>query len=552
MAARPLVEATKPPSSWPGIAVRRTASLPLAYARPSTSYFHGRQDVDARHKAGHDEDDGYVLAFGSLHRRVHPAAQEVADILALARPLHHEYREQVLLRIDPEEGAGHAAPEKLADRARERRDARVRAHGEAEAEPVPGREQRTLDLHGGIEVIGGHQFQRLAADDPDAAKHAAIEQHLREARVIHGGRHQAAAAGFHGRLLQHVEELHLVAGPGIVGKGLCEPTGIVLAGEEGRLGHLQRREDTFGQEGAERLAADDLDDAAEDVGGTAVVPFRAGLADQWQLRDHDRMLGIGDLAAAQLRFLVELLHHAVAGVVVGDAGGMAQQVLHRHRASYVDELEPAVGLDADLLPGEFRDEFRHGVTEQQMAFLDQRHDRDRDDRLCHREDPEDGVVGHWPSIRRALFADGVEPADLAPARNQYSRARKGPLVDFALEAIGQFLQSGRRQADRLRLGVRKWRGLRAGGLPGGNLCVHVSLPMALKGPLEVWRRRRGLNSAFRRFGLAKWAWPMLETARIARCFDPARSVAQLVEHRSPKPGVAGSSPATPASKALSS
>jgi len=35
------------------IAVRRTASLPLAYARPSTSFV--RQDVDARHKAGHDE-----------------------------------------------------------------------------------------------------------------------------------------------------------------------------------------------------------------------------------------------------------------------------------------------------------------------------------------------------------------------------------------------------------------------------------------------------------------------------------------------------------------
>src|SRR5260221_371369 len=30
-------------SSWPGIAVRRTASLPLAYARPSTSFFCNRQ-----------------------------------------------------------------------------------------------------------------------------------------------------------------------------------------------------------------------------------------------------------------------------------------------------------------------------------------------------------------------------------------------------------------------------------------------------------------------------------------------------------------------------
>jgi hypothetical protein len=36
-----------------GQAVRRTASLPLADARPSTSFL--LQDVDARHKAGHDE-----------------------------------------------------------------------------------------------------------------------------------------------------------------------------------------------------------------------------------------------------------------------------------------------------------------------------------------------------------------------------------------------------------------------------------------------------------------------------------------------------------------
>ncbi len=41
---------------------------------------------------------------------------------------------------------------------------------------------------------------------------------------------------------------------------------------------------------------------------------------------------------------------------------------------------------------------------------------------------------------------------------------------------------------------------------------------------------------------------MLETARIGGDAGPYRSVAQLVEHRSPKPGVAGSSPATPASE----
>jgi hypothetical protein len=43
--------------SWPGIAVRRTASLPLAYVPAIHVLFDAatKKDVDARHKAGHDE-----------------------------------------------------------------------------------------------------------------------------------------------------------------------------------------------------------------------------------------------------------------------------------------------------------------------------------------------------------------------------------------------------------------------------------------------------------------------------------------------------------------
>ena len=45
-------------SSWPGIAVRRTASLCSPMSRPSTSFLNERtEDVDARHKAGHDESE---------------------------------------------------------------------------------------------------------------------------------------------------------------------------------------------------------------------------------------------------------------------------------------------------------------------------------------------------------------------------------------------------------------------------------------------------------------------------------------------------------------
>src|SRR5215213_4587720 len=45
-----------PSASWPGIAVRRTASPCSPMSRPSTPSVHIiAQGVDARHKAGHDE-----------------------------------------------------------------------------------------------------------------------------------------------------------------------------------------------------------------------------------------------------------------------------------------------------------------------------------------------------------------------------------------------------------------------------------------------------------------------------------------------------------------
>ncbi len=53
-------------SSWPGIAVRRTASLCSPMSRPSMSFLNERiEDVDARHKAGHDESEASV-AYDSV------------------------------------------------------------------------------------------------------------------------------------------------------------------------------------------------------------------------------------------------------------------------------------------------------------------------------------------------------------------------------------------------------------------------------------------------------------------------------------------------------
>ena len=180
--------------------------------------------------------------------------------------------------------------------------------------------------------------------------------------------------GFHDRLLEHVEELYLFAGPGIGRERLREAGGIFRAGVKARLCHLQRDKDALLEEGAKRLAADDFDEAAENVGRTAVVPLRAGLADQRKACNECGVFGIAELAAAHARLLIKLLHQSVAGVLVGDAGRVPQQILDRDRPLQGHEIEPAVVLDADLLVGKFRDEFGDRLVEQEMTFLEQHHD----------------------------------------------------------------------------------------------------------------------------------------------------------------------------------
>src|ERR1700749_2423855 len=71
-----------------------------------------------------------------------------------------------------------------------------RRPGKAEPETVAGGHEFPLDLDLRREMIGGHQLQRLAADDALAIERAAGKQHLAEAGIVHGGRNQPAAAGF--------------------------------------------------------------------------------------------------------------------------------------------------------------------------------------------------------------------------------------------------------------------------------------------------------------------------------------------------------------------
>src|SRR6185312_3862151 len=81
--------------------------------------------------------------------------------------------------------------------------------------------------------------------------------------------------------------------------------------------------------------------------------------------------------------------------------------------------------------------------------------------------------------------------------------------------------------------------------------VMVSLPLALvvllagsisSGYGQVWRRTAGLNRALTASRLQSGRCLCLKRLRSAATLGSHRGVAQLVEYRSPKPVVAGSSP----------
>ena len=199
-----------------------------------------------------------------------------------------------------------------------------------------------------------------------------------------------------------------------------------------------------------------------------------------------------------------------------------------------------------------------GIVEQEVAFLEQHHDADGDDRLGHGEDAEQGVVRHRRGPAGILPAERLEPADLTAAGDHHGHARRGSLVDVALERVRHPLQPDRREPEQFRFGLGEGRGLRGGGVSGGGLRGHGVSPscsccwpdryhrgrpsLAQNTWLEQGRLNRALTASPLQSGLG-----LCLKRRISGDAWFRRGVAQLVEYRSPKPVVAGSSPAAPAS-----
>ena len=187
-----------------------------------------------------------------------------------------------------------------------------------------------------------------------------------------------------------------------IGKRRERPVGFALVNggkpcahhrrrRKGDVRHAERRKDPLDHHLAKTFAADTLNHLAAPVDVAAIFPFVAGIEEQ---RRHEGRLRAGDYT----RLAVLLRQAKVVGVeeVVAEAG----RVQHQHAGGDVPLRRPQPGLAGSIEPVEHLeladvgDVDPCGGIQVEPTFLDALQDRRAGDRLCGREDREDGVGGH--------------------------------------------------------------------------------------------------------------------------------------------------------------
>ena len=203
------------------------------------------------------------------------------------------------------------------------------------------------------------------------------------------------------------------------------------------------------EEVVELLSGGHLDDAAEDVGGDRVVPFGPRLEQQREAGPD--VAGLGQVRAGRRAPLepgraVQRVHRVHPVEAVGEPGRVGEQVPDPDRLGGGDGhllLVRAAVVDADVVEG--RDEFADRVGEREPALLVQDHRGDRGDRLGHRVDAPQGVVGHRQPrldvarpapghVRQvAVPADREQPAGQAPVFHVAGEVRVDALESFFVQ-----------------------------------------------------------------------------------------------------------------------
>jgi len=110
--------------------------------------------------------------------------------------------------------------------------------------------------------------------------------------------------------------------------------------------------------------------------------------------------------------------------------------------------------------GEGRQVLGDRIGQHDLAFFRQDHRADRGERLGHRVDAEDGVLGHRSAARGISRAERLEVCDAALARDDRHRAGKLLRLDLGLQGLADPAEPIGREADLF--GARRRKRLRPG------------------------------------------------------------------------------------------
>ena len=243
-----------------------------------------------------------------------------------------------------------------------------------------------------------------------------------------------------GAAFRIVDQLESLVGFAFVIRG--EAAGVLWRDRECGVGHAERIENRILQILIEPLAGNRLDQVAADVGRERVHPVLTGSITQWhfcELVDEAReRLALGTVYPGLAIGAIDRM----IGRAVSQAALMAKHVAHRHRTRGNSRLHRgALAGNPDLVIAPFRNKSRDRIIELEMPLLVEAHQRDRGDRLRHRVEAEDRVVGHRRFALAIRHAHRLEVGDVAVARDERLASGDLPGLDIvAVQMIGNSIE----------------------------------------------------------------------------------------------------------------
>ena len=195
------------------------------------------------------------------------------------------------------------------------------------------------------QVVGGHQFNGLAAEDSRSVEVPAVELHLAEAQVIFDRRIEpAGAAEILFRARRDFRGHQVVAPVEFAALGRVDggaPRELFFRDVKVGVLHAEGLEDAFAEKLVERFSRDDLDEVTDHVRRRAVLPSRAGFEIERQPGEllHHRAERCPGATHGRDFIFVELGGRAAVGR--RQAGGVCEDVLKRDLSIGRNSVEAA-------------------------------------------------------------------------------------------------------------------------------------------------------------------------------------------------------------------